>query len=131
MKTLFLAGTLLISFSCFAPPLQVESNSGVIVVDFRTLGEYGSHISRIQLKEREKQVVVWEVEASTGLPHLWKVELQLGENSADINKFVTKGSYEVIVPNQGGVFALRPNVVYSLEVWDDGPRSSSSFFSLE
>lgn len=98
-------------------------------MNVETLGEYPTSISRIQLKDLEGDVVLWEVEASGGVPQIWGVHLSHGANSAILVGH--HGHYQTLIPRGSSTFVLYKDREYQISVWGvDGTRSASARFVL-
>jgi hypothetical protein len=115
---------------CGRPPLVVRQESGSVIVDLATLGEYPTTVKRLRISNPSTNAVVWEISVSTGTPQLWKLELSLGSNSKQPPK-AAHGSYTVVFPSDTEEFTLEPGVAYAVEAWGEGARPAKTVVTLE
>ena len=127
MRNLILILSIASLVGCAGPVTRLTRNDVELVVDFKTLGEYLTTVTRIRLRETDSERVVWEIVESRGTPQLWEFRLRPGSNSVRIAE-PDFGSYEVVVPNGTELFGLTQKRSYVLEVWGGwGLRSEVRF----
>ena len=116
---------------CSKPPLWVEYDKGLVVLNLQTLGEYPSEVSRLVLTECETEVVLWQVEAAEGSPQIWRITLSAGENASDLNDTAVGGRYQVMVPAAGQPVVLSAGTSYCVKAWGKEGRHAGATFALE
>jgi len=124
-----LSAALVLIPACGSPPLRVTRSSTGITIDVQTLGEYQTTISRIRLTDSERQVIVWEVAASSGTPQLHTIPLIDGTNTV-LPFNVHAGAYKVVAPSGRPTFTLERGRTYQIEVWGERGRPASAAFTL-
>lgn len=128
---ILLLGPLILGCNRGLPPLKTEVTEAGVKIRFETLGEYPSAVSRVRLKNRTSNTVIWEVQKATNSPQMWRVTLRLGENPILPPGVTGSGSFEVIVPAAATSFSLEPGISYEITIWSaDGHLSRTASFRL-
>lgn len=81
------------------PPIEMTKTSIGIEIDLRSLGEYNSSLSSIQIVDLEEDEVVWRVEGRGREIQVFFVKLSLGENPYDLGLLEQDASVKVIFPS--------------------------------
>lgn len=117
--------TALFMLGCLSwPPLAIHVHDGRAEVDVRSLGEYGTAISRIRLTCHGNSEVIWDV-ANPDSPQIPGFALQVGENSVLPGRLRDFG-FRVSTPATAESFRLATGVEYVIEVWAEGQRKVAS-----
>ena len=107
------------------PPLKIDVDDSGAYIDVRNLGEYGTSISRVSLKEASSSKVIWEV-VHPNAPQIPGFRLIAGSNPV-LPKHLDDFGFIVVVPSEANNFQLIRGTEYLIEVWDHQKVSSSVF----
>lgn len=117
--------------SCSQPPLRLEKAGDTLHVRLETLGEYPTTILRMRLLDRDADQAIWETAAKQGGAQLWRFDLKLGINSANLNSQIISESFNVVIPTNASTFEIFATRNYTLTVWGTSSRPRSASFSFE
>jgi hypothetical protein len=107
-------------------------NDNRVNIDVRNLGEYGTEVSRIRIRNQETKEVAWEVvhKDAPQIPGFW---MKVGDNPV-LPENLEDFGYDVVVPVSKQNIKLAPGIIYEVEVWSKNQRSiarGSFIFSQE
>jgi hypothetical protein len=130
MRTLWGTVALIVCVTaCAGPPLKVTRREAVVVVDFRSLGEYQTSVSKLRLTDTTDGSIIWELEQESGDPQLFEVVLKRGLNLAGAAE-PEAGTYKVVVPKASKEFTLIEGREYLLEAWGGTGRHAEARFTV-
>jgi hypothetical protein len=97
------------------PPFTLHDRQDAVEVDVRTLGEYPTSVSRIEVAEEESGRIVWQVLPEGDFFQIHSFELRKGANAADLLDLFW-GDVRIAVPRDEPSFLLAPDTEYEVEV---------------
>ena len=124
VKWLFFLG--LTATSCAKVPLEVIEMGELVEINVELLGEYPSTVERIRVSQVKTNDVVWEIEAVSIAPQLWKFDLRPGLNPVHLALPIKRGAFRVLQPERDENFVLENGIEYRIKVWgskSETPRS--------
>jgi hypothetical protein len=100
------------------PAVTVREEPGGVFIDTQLLGEYPSHIGKVEVKDLSDNQVVWRVRPDRDLFQAHGFHLSPGPNRAAPDIFW--GRVVALVPDQGGTFTLKAGTMYEVSVCAPG-----------
>ena len=85
------------------PPISVVSSNGAVEIDVRSLGEYNSSLSKIEIFDRTAGRVIWRAVAGDEAIEVFTLIIRAGENPSDLGLKRQDARVQIDLPAEGDV----------------------------